>query len=131
MCIFEFTGKSGGPRHLHYDQNEWIYILEGEYALEMGEKRFHLGPGESVFIPRKISHAWACVSESPGKVLNVFQPAGKMEEFFREIARHGEAPPIHEVLSLQKLHQLFHDHGMDLVGPPLEADVSGRKGGSM
>ena len=24
MCVFEFTGRSGWPRHLHYDQDEWI-----------------------------------------------------------------------------------------------------------
>ncbi len=24
MCVFEFNCHSGGPRHLHYDQDEWI-----------------------------------------------------------------------------------------------------------
>ena len=32
MCAFEFTGRSGGPTHLHHKQDEWIYILEGDFA---------------------------------------------------------------------------------------------------
>src|ERR1700691_5462637 len=30
MCAFEFTGGSSGPRHLHHDQDEWIYVMDGE-----------------------------------------------------------------------------------------------------
>jgi hypothetical protein len=30
MCVFEFTGSSSGPRRRHRDQDEWIYVLDGE-----------------------------------------------------------------------------------------------------
>ena len=43
-CVFEFTGRSGGPRHLHYEQDEWIYVLAGEFHFQVGEKRFRVGP---------------------------------------------------------------------------------------
>jgi len=33
MCIFEFTGTGGGPRHLHHKQDEWIYVIDGELDL--------------------------------------------------------------------------------------------------
>lgn len=118
MCVFEFTGKSGGPRCLHYDQDEWIYVIEGEVEIQLGEERFRLAAGESVFIPRKVAHVWACVSDKPGNIINVYQPAGKMEEFFREVGKF-DAPPIHEALGMDGLHQFFHAHGMDLLGPPL------------
>ena len=54
----------------------------------------------------------------PGKIINVYQPAGKMEELFREVGKFG-TPPIHEVLGLDGLHQHFHAQGMDLLGPLL------------
>src|SRR2546427_7115861 len=50
MCVFEFNCNAGGPRHLHYDQDEWIYVIDGEFKFEVGEKRFRVGAGESVFI---------------------------------------------------------------------------------
>jgi DNA-binding transcriptional MerR regulator/quercetin dioxygenase-like cupin family protein len=119
MCVFEFTGGSCGPRHLHYDQDEWIYVIDGEFKFDVGDKRFRVGAGESVFIPRKVPHVWACVSGKPGKILNVYQPAGKMEEFFRELGKYNGKPYVHEALSFDEFCRLFHDHGMDLLGPPL------------
>jgi DNA-binding transcriptional MerR regulator len=119
MCVFEFTGGGGGPRHLHHDQDEWIYILDGELQFAVGEKQFRAGAGESVFIPRKVAHVWACVSGKPGKIINVYQPAGKMEEFFRELGKYNGKPYVHEALLIDEFHRLFQDHGMDLLGPPL------------
>jgi DNA-binding transcriptional MerR regulator/quercetin dioxygenase-like cupin family protein len=118
MCVFEFTGTGSGPRHLHYDQDEWIYVIDGEFDFEVGDKRFRLSAGESVFMPRKVAHVWACVSDKPGTVIDVYQPAGKMEEFFREIDKFKSTPP-EKALSIEELHELFSSHGMDLLGPPL------------
>ena len=119
MCVFEFAGGGGGPRHLHHHQDEWIYILDGELQFAVGEKQIRAGAGESVFIPRKVPHVWACVSGKPGKIINVYQPAGKMEEFFRELGKYNGRPYVHEALSIDEFRRLFHDHGMDLLGPPL------------
>ena len=54
MCIFEFT--SGWPCHRHHDQDEWIYVIDGEVDFVVGDKRFLARSGESVFIPRKTAH---------------------------------------------------------------------------
>jgi DNA-binding transcriptional MerR regulator/quercetin dioxygenase-like cupin family protein len=119
LCVFEFTGNSGGPRHLHHDQDEWVYVLEGEFEFEVGEKRIRAGTGECVFIPRRVAHAWAYANEKPGRILDVYQPAGNMEDFFREVGKYPGNPAIHEVLSLAEFKQLFQAHGMKLLGPPL------------
>ncbi len=109
MCVFELTGDSGGPRHLHADVDEWIYVIEGEFEFRVGgttgvkylrdlkEKPFRVRAGESVFLPRKIAHVWGSVNGKPGKIINVYQPAGRMEEFFREAGKYT-GPYIHEVL---------------------------------
>ena len=129
MCVFEFTGHGGWPRHLHYDQDEWIYVIEGEFEFKLGKERerFRLRAGESVFLPRKVAHVWGCVSKQAGKIINVYQPAGKMEEFFRELGK-----PLKDLISEEQLinktytkeqveamQQVFDAHGMDVLGPPL------------
>jgi DNA-binding transcriptional MerR regulator len=119
MCVFEFTGRSGGPRHLHHEQDEWIYVLDGEFDIQVGRKRFRVGSGESVFLPRKVAHVWACAGAQPGRIINVYQPAGRMEEFFREVGKYDGKPNIHQVLSLDQFDQLFQAHGMKVLGPPL------------
>ena len=72
LIVFEFTGGGGGPRHLHYDQDEWIYVIDGKIDILVGETRLRLGAGESVFIPRKVPHGWGCVSGTLSKIINVY-----------------------------------------------------------
>src|SRR5436190_4053427 len=127
LCVFEFTGSGGGPRHLHFEQDEWIYILEGEFDFLIGQQQLHLAAGESVFIPRNVSHAWARTSAQPGKIINVYQPAGKMEDFFRELGKpFKDLPTAEQVINksytqeqVKSMHDFFAAHGMDLLGPPL------------
>ena len=116
-CVFSSSpAGGGGPRHLHHDQDEWIYVIDGEFNFEVGDKRFRVGAGESVFMPRKVPHVWACVGGKPtrilgldchsGKIINVYQPAGKMEEFFRELGKYNGKPYVHEALSIDEFRRL-------------------------
>jgi hypothetical protein len=111
--------------------------MEGEFEFLLGApreraKHFRLGAGESVFIPRKVAHAWACVNGSLGKIVDVYQPAGKMEKFFRELGRpFKDLPTAEQMLNktyteqqVKSLHQFFDAYGMDLLGPPLGHELS-------
>lgn len=124
-CIFEFVGNGGGPRHLHLEQDEWIYVIEGEFEFEVGGRRFRLGPGQCFFIPRKVPHVWACASREPGRIINVYQPAGQMEAFFRTVTSYPGLPTRDDVLNnsytkhYDAVHRLFSSHGMDVLGPPM------------
>jgi DNA-binding transcriptional MerR regulator len=120
LCVFEFTCHAGGPKHLHYDQDEWIYILGGDFDFHVGEKKFRAGPGECVFIPRKVPHAWRSVNDTAGRIINAYQPAGSIEEFFSEAAKFREGKTeFHMALGIKGMHAFFEKFGMDLVGPPL------------
>ncbi len=126
MCIFEFKGGGGGPRHLHHDEDEWIYVVEGELEVLVGDRRIHLGTSESVFIPRTVPHVWGCAGGKRARIINVYRPAGNMEAFFRAVSTHEDLPTRDQVLAnryteeqTKALHRLFEAHGMDLLGPPL------------
>ncbi len=106
-----FLAKGGPARHLHYEQEEWFYILEGEFQFEVGAERFHLKQGESLLAPRQVPHVWAFVGEARGRILIAFLPAGKMEVFFREVTKANAMPPQDPAL--------WRAHGMELLGPPL------------
>jgi len=41
-----FREKGGPARHLHYDQDEWFYVIEGEFVFEVGKERIKLKPGD-------------------------------------------------------------------------------------
>jgi DNA-binding transcriptional MerR regulator len=119
LSVFEFTGTHGGPRHLHREQDEWVYIVTGSFDFEVGDRKFRAGAGESVFLPRNVAHVWIAATGQPGRTILVYQPAGRMEEFFREVGRFDD-PPIHEALAFEDFCRLFQEHGLELVGPPPE-----------
>jgi quercetin dioxygenase-like cupin family protein len=106
-----FLAKGGPARHLHYDQDEWFYVLEGEFQFEVGTERFLLHPGDSLTAPRRVPHVWAFVGEARGRILVAFFPAGKMEAFFREVTKANAMPPQDPAI--------WRAHGMELLGPPL------------
>jgi quercetin dioxygenase-like cupin family protein len=114
--VFEHAemGKGGPPRHFHYEQDEWFYAMRGEFAFEVGEERFTLRPGDSLFAPRMIPHAWAHVGDEPGTLLLAVQPAGSLEAFFIENCAMDRPP------TLEEAERSFAAHGMKVVGPPLD-----------
>ena len=104
--------KGGPPLHMHHAQDEWFYVLEGEYVFEVGKDRMRLGPGDSLLAPRRVPHVWAYTGEKPGKILIGFMPAGKMEMFFQEAAKLGDFAAD---------AKLYRDCEMELLGPPLSS----------
>ena len=88
-----FHTKGGPARHLHFDQDEWFYAVEGEFIIEVGSERIRMNPGDSLLAPRKVPHVWAFVGDTRGRMLIAFIPAGKMEAFFREVTKANAMPP--------------------------------------
>lgn len=119
LCIYDTRRSSkGGPAlHLHHAQDEWFYIVRGEFIAKVGDDVLRLGPGDSAFAPRKVPHTFAMVGEGEGQMLVLFQPAGSMEAFFRDMAKLGRGIPANMESELKKL---FEAHEMKVMGPPLK-----------
>jgi len=128
MCVLE-VNNTGWPRHINRDQDEWIYVVDGEVELDIGKKRVHLGTRESMFIPRNIEHVWV----GSAKIINTYQPAGKIEEFFQALAKFKDLPTREQAIEksytaeqIDGLKRVFEAHGMIVTGPPLDLDSNGK-----
>jgi mannose-6-phosphate isomerase-like protein (cupin superfamily) len=76
--------KPGGPpMHLHLNQDEWFYVMEGRVTFLVGGKQLTLGPGESILAPRRIPHTFSSVVPA-SHLLIAFAPAGKMQQYFED-----------------------------------------------
>jgi quercetin dioxygenase-like cupin family protein len=99
MTAIECEAAPGGgpPPHIHDDEDEAIYVLDGEFEFLVGAETVAGGPGTFVFVPRGTVHRFACTGERAGRILIVFTPGG-MDGFFREAGRaaidDGPAPPL-------------------------------------
>lgn len=119
LCIYDAIrlSKGGPPLHRHKAQDEWFYVIRGEFVVRVGDETFNLHPGDSAFAPRLIPHTYAMISEGEGQLLLLYQPAGTMEDFFLQFSKLANQPPENQQAAMKRL---FEEHGMDVVGPPLK-----------
>ena len=118
LSVAEITSldKGGPARHLHHGQDEWFYVVDGEYVIEVGDERYEGGPGDCILAPRKVAHVWAHLGEGTGRLIAALQPAGEIEAFFEDLAKLGSTP------ERGALSRTFSSHGLELVGPPLSIE---------
>lgn len=109
--------RGGPPLHVHQGEDELFYVLDGEYLVQVGDKRFPLKTGDCILGPRGIPHAWAFVGSTEGRLLLSYAPAGKMEAFFNAWEQLGFSPGGY---SKEKDAALLRSYGMERVGPPIQ-----------
>jgi quercetin dioxygenase-like cupin family protein len=81
----------GAPVHTHKNEDEYSYVLEGRVGVQLGDEVFEAGPGELVFKPRGVAHAFWNAGDEPARLLEIISPAG-FENYFREMAPLLAAP---------------------------------------
>lgn len=106
---------AGPPLHLHHAENEWFYTLDGEHDFQVDDKIYHLAQGGNIFVPRMVAHTWQNVGDSPGRMLTLVQPAGRLEAFFALFSKLVSIG----ALSTAGTKAVFEEYGIEVVGPPM------------
>ena len=73
------------PMHTHEHEDEYTYVLEGEVGVQIGEEVLVALPGDLVFKPRGVPHAFWNPADEPARALEIISPAG-FERYFPELA---------------------------------------------
>jgi quercetin dioxygenase-like cupin family protein len=115
MAVMETTvpAGEGPPLHLHANEDELIYVLEGDLQFRLGADLHDAPSGAFVFIPRGLHHTWRNVGDAPARLLIAFTPAG-MERFFELFAGRGAPAGDRSAFATTG-----REVGMQVVGPPL------------
>ena len=107
----------GPPMHIHLEQNEWMYLLEGSFGLQCGAEKTVLNIGDSFMAPKGIPHSYVVLGDKPARHLNIYDPAGEIEAFFRDYEKNHPpgVRPTPEQTTAQETH-----YRIRVVGPPLK-----------
>ena len=104
--LSETSPPDGGtPLHTHHNEDEALYVLQGEYEIQCGEQTVRAGAGAFVFAPRDIPHKLTNVSSGPSTVLGIVSPAG-FEGFWEEVSQLPPPPDIDQILAIAKKYRL-------------------------
>jgi len=122
VAVIEHLGPrgSGSPLHVHHNEDEWFYVIDGELTFWIGGRVVTAPAGAFVYGPRGIPHTFM-VSSSEARFLLVTEPAG-FEGFLRalsEPAERLEIPPAPTVPpDPAPMVALAADYGIEILGPP-------------
>jgi mannose-6-phosphate isomerase-like protein (cupin superfamily) len=113
--ILDYRAPSGFGvvRHLHHREDEVLHLVEGRIAVWMPDRCLTMTPGDLVFLPKGVEHAWRAYGKKSVR-MNVTISPGGFEHFFPTIQARGLA--AHNVEALTAVCDEF---GIKVSGPLL------------
>jgi quercetin dioxygenase-like cupin family protein len=109
------------PLHVHHDQDEMFYVLEGEVTIFLPGEERTLRAGEFMLAPRGIPHTYRA-GDGGARSLVQTSPAG-FGAFVEAVSRPADAavlPQPAQPTPEQAAHvaAVAAEHGIELLGPP-------------
>jgi mannose-6-phosphate isomerase-like protein (cupin superfamily) len=125
ISVLESQAREGDspPLHVHHDEDEVFFVLEGRLRLRVDDADVELGPGEAVLGPRGVPHTYRVESERARWL--VITAGAPFEQFVRSVSRSAEAPTLPpatgapDEAAIAALTAAAAAHGIEFVGPPL------------
>ncbi len=80
----------GSPWHVHPEEDEWFYVLDGNLTFYVGDTRLDLTAGGFAFGPKGVPHTFIGAGPGPTRALVGFAPM-QFEGFLREVGHPAPA----------------------------------------
>jgi mannose-6-phosphate isomerase-like protein (cupin superfamily) len=68
--------SGGPPEHAHSENEEILYVLEGDFTVQTGDRMTKISQGSLVYIPKGVKHTYKNEGPDEGSVLVAFAPGG-------------------------------------------------------
>ena len=110
------------PRHVHHNEDEAFYLLEGEASFTCGDQTVKARPGTYIFFPRGVPHWFRIEGTEPARLLQLNMPAG-VEHFFMEVGEPAAelVLPSAEPPDIERLAAIASKYDLEILGLPPEA----------
>lgn len=110
------------PYHLHHDEDEAFYVLDGELTVIRGGEEIVTGTGSYIFLPRGVPHGFRSSSDSDSHVLIHAIPGGKvgfvaMMLEMAEPIQDRHALPAPTPPDFKRLAELCERNKISILGP--------------
>ena len=125
-CMMEhrITAASNPPPHVHNNEEEAFYVLEGEMEVEVGGEVATLKPGGFALAPRGVPHSFRVVSDEVRVLVIASSPEGNTHggtpHFFETVGEPATTLtiPVPQAPDPVALTAVAAEHDIDLLPPP-------------
>jgi quercetin dioxygenase-like cupin family protein len=125
--VMVVTAPSGiaTPLHVHRNEAEAFYVLQGSVTYEGGGELFQLEQGDLIYLPVNVPHRFRTTGDEPTKFLALMAPAG-LSGLYSEVGtpaleRRIPDPPLDADVAAEVAlwATVAPRYGLELLGPPL------------
>lgn len=118
--VVEHEGAEA-PLHVHHNEDEGFWILEGSLTFEVGDQTLQAEAGTFLFGPKDVPHRYI-VNKGPARLLFILAPSG-FEDFIREASEpaltpslppRSDVPPTDE--EMEQFMPIVQKYGMEILG---------------
>jgi quercetin dioxygenase-like cupin family protein len=112
--VFSLTTPPGHgiPPHVHEREDELIHVVAGTFLIALGDRQYTAGPGDQIFFPRHVPHAFQNIGSTAGQTVWTVVPGGNFEAFFERLGALPPGPP-----DPQQVSAIFAEFGMTILAP--------------
>jgi quercetin dioxygenase-like cupin family protein len=101
----------GPPPHVHDDEDEAFYVLEGRMRFKTEGAEWVVDPGGFVYLPRGLTHQPMVEGDHAARALTIMSRVG-LEDFFsdfiEDLAKSGGPPSLEMLDEVGAAYQLRH-----------------------
>jgi quercetin dioxygenase-like cupin family protein len=101
---------AGVPPHVHKREDEIVYIVEGECAIQLASETYRAPAGTTIHFPRGVPHGFQNVGPTAAKTFWTIVPGASFESFFNELA-------VVPVADLERVAAVFNKYEIELLSP--------------
>jgi len=124
MSVVEFTAPRGfgPPLHVHREEDEIMYVIEGEIRLDLGGDAQVAASGTVVSLPHGVPHIFQVLSHE-ARFLTVTSGATvhpTFDAFVRALGVPTDPQALPTPVEIDPGHvaRVCADHGIEVLGPP-------------
>jgi uncharacterized cupin superfamily protein len=104
------------PWHLHHDEDESFYVIEGEVSVVVGDRSIALNPGDYAFGPRGVAHGFRILGGQPARLL-LMTTGSNFADFVYEASELSGSAAANEPPDFPKVMAAAERCGLTILGP--------------
>lgn len=124
MSATEFTAPRGfgPPLHVHSEEDELLYVIEGDIRLDVGDDSVTAHTGTMVSLPHGIPHVFQ-VESTTARFITITSGRETSPSFDRFVSALGTPTdlavlPVPTEIDPGHVAQVCAQHGIEVLGPP-------------
>jgi mannose-6-phosphate isomerase-like protein (cupin superfamily) len=116
LAIVEHPMEPGRlvPAHVHREEDELSYVLEGTFGVKIGDEIATAGPGTYVYKPKGIPHTFWNPGPEPARLIELIWPS-RFEHFFRTLGELARSAADDPQAFERKRADLGREYALDFV----------------